>query len=151
MGGVDVYIHVFLTSALAGCELWVSSPGRFTSEETEPCTHSIGRWVVPRAGLNDKEKWKFLTLPGLELWLLGRPASSQTLYRLRYRGLFFSCTLLCWLFNCVEHYVSTEWCFPAEQPCCTRGLVTFCVVLTCMEDGTRGYLMLRVPCTASVA
>jgi hypothetical protein len=32
------------------------------------------------------EKWKFLTLPGLELRPLGRPARSQSLYRLSYPG-----------------------------------------------------------------
>jgi hypothetical protein len=36
------------------------------------------------AGLDDVEKRKFLTLPGLELRPLGRPARSQSLYRLRY-------------------------------------------------------------------
>jgi hypothetical protein len=42
--------------------------------------------VDPRAGLDDLEKRKFLSLPGLELRPLGRPASSQSLYRLRYPG-----------------------------------------------------------------
>jgi hypothetical protein len=32
-----------------------------------PGTHWIGGWVDPRAGLDDVEKRKFLTLPGLEL------------------------------------------------------------------------------------
>jgi hypothetical protein len=36
--------------------------------------------VVPRAGLDDVEKRKFLTLTGLEL----RPARNQSLYRLHY-------------------------------------------------------------------
>jgi hypothetical protein len=36
--------------------------------------------VDPRAGLDDTEKWKFLTLPGLELRPLGRPASRYTDY-----------------------------------------------------------------------
>jgi hypothetical protein len=40
----------------------------------------------PRAGLDDVEKRKFLTLPGLELSFLGRPARSQSLCRLRYPG-----------------------------------------------------------------
>jgi hypothetical protein len=40
----------------------------------------------PRAGLNDVEKGKFLTLPRLDLRTLGRPARSQSLYRLRYPG-----------------------------------------------------------------
>jgi hypothetical protein len=36
----------------------------------------------PRAGLDDMEKRKFLTLLGLELRPLGRPARSQSLSRL---------------------------------------------------------------------
>jgi hypothetical protein len=53
-----------------------SRPGRFT-----PDTHWIGGWVGPRAALVDVEKRTFLTLTGLELRPLGRPA------RLRYPGL----------------------------------------------------------------
>jgi hypothetical protein len=49
-------------------------------------THWIGGWVDPRAFLDDVEKRKFLTLPGLELRHLDRPARSQSLYRLRYPG-----------------------------------------------------------------
>jgi hypothetical protein len=44
--------------------------------ELAPGTHWIGRWVGPRAGLDEVEKRKFLTLPGLELRSLGRPARS---------------------------------------------------------------------------
>jgi hypothetical protein len=40
--------------------------------------------VDPTAGLDDVEKRKFLTLAGLELGLLCRPARSQSLHRLRY-------------------------------------------------------------------
>jgi hypothetical protein len=40
----------------------------------------------PRAGLDDMEERKFLTLPELELRPLGRLARSQSLYRLRYPG-----------------------------------------------------------------
>jgi hypothetical protein len=40
--------------------------------------------VDHRASLDDVEKRKFLTLPGLEVRPLGRPARSQSLYRLRY-------------------------------------------------------------------
>jgi hypothetical protein len=39
-----------------------------------------------RAGLDDVEKRKFLTLPGLELRPFGGPARSQSLYRLSYPG-----------------------------------------------------------------
>jgi hypothetical protein len=38
----------------------------------------------PRTGLQDKEKLKFLTLPGLELRPLCFPARSHWLYRQRY-------------------------------------------------------------------
>jgi hypothetical protein len=39
-------------------------------------THWIGGWVDLRAGLDDLEERKLLTLPGLELRPLGRPARS---------------------------------------------------------------------------
>jgi hypothetical protein len=65
-----------LTSALVGGEWSTSLPGRFTPGERAPGTHWIGVWVDLRAGLDDLEKRKFLTLPGLELRLLGRPARS---------------------------------------------------------------------------
>jgi hypothetical protein len=81
-GGVDVQIRIFLTSALAGGEWSTSRPGRFTHRERAPGTHWIGGWVNPRTGLDDAEKLKFLTLSGLELRPLGRPARSQSLYRM---------------------------------------------------------------------
>jgi hypothetical protein len=82
-GGVDVYIHIYLTSALFGGEWLASRPGRFTPEERAPGIHFIGCWMSPRTGLDDVEKRKFLTLPRLEIRLLGRPARNQSLYRLR--------------------------------------------------------------------
>jgi hypothetical protein len=42
--------------------------------------------VAPRVGLNDLEERKFFNLLGLEVRLLSRPAHSQSLYRLSYRG-----------------------------------------------------------------
>jgi hypothetical protein len=72
-GGADVYSHIFLTSALAGGEWSASRPDRFTPGERAPGTHWIGDSVEPRADLDDAEKRKFLTLPGLELRPLGRP------------------------------------------------------------------------------
>jgi hypothetical protein len=42
--------------------------------------------VAPIAGLDDVEKGKFLTLPGLELRPFNRSARRQSLYRLRYPG-----------------------------------------------------------------
>jgi hypothetical protein len=56
----------FLTSALVG-EWSVSLSGRFTPGERAPGTHWIGGWVDLRDCMDDVEKGKFLTLPGLEL------------------------------------------------------------------------------------
>jgi hypothetical protein len=78
IGGVDVQIHIFLTSALVGGKWSASRP-----EEGATDTHWIGGWEDPRAGIDDAEKKKFLTLPELELRIPGRPARSQSLYRLR--------------------------------------------------------------------
>jgi hypothetical protein len=74
-----MYRSIFLTSALVGGEWSASRTGRFT-----PGAPWIGGWVDPRAGLEDVEKKKFLTLLGLELLLLGRQTRSQLLYRLSY-------------------------------------------------------------------
>jgi hypothetical protein len=83
-GGVNVQIHIFLTSVIPGGEWSGSRPGRFTAKERAPGTHWIGGWVDPRAGLDDVKKRNFLTPLGLELRSLGCPARSQSLYRLRY-------------------------------------------------------------------
>jgi hypothetical protein len=83
-GEVDVQMDILLTLALAGGEWSASRPGRFTPGQRAPGAHWIGGWVDLRAGLDDLEKRKFLTLLGLELRPLGRPARSQSLYRLRY-------------------------------------------------------------------
>jgi hypothetical protein len=55
-GGVDVYIHIFLTSALVGGEWSASSPWRFTPGKGAPDKHWIGDLVGSRADLDDKEK-----------------------------------------------------------------------------------------------
>jgi hypothetical protein len=54
--GVDVYIHIFLTSALAGDEWSASRSSNFIPGEITPRTHSIEDCVDPRAGLDDAEK-----------------------------------------------------------------------------------------------
>jgi hypothetical protein len=84
--GVDIWIHVFYTSALVGGEWSASLPGRFTPGERAPDTHWIGGLVNPRAGLDDMEKIKCLPPPGLEFRPLGRPARNQSLYRLSCPG-----------------------------------------------------------------
>jgi hypothetical protein len=43
------------------------APAALPNGERAPETHWIGGWVDPSAGLDDMEKWKFFTLPGLEL------------------------------------------------------------------------------------
>jgi hypothetical protein len=72
---------MFLTSALVGESGQLHTPGRFTRRLSASGTIWIRDWVGPRAGLDDVEKRKFLTLPGLELRPLGRPTHSQSLYR----------------------------------------------------------------------
>jgi hypothetical protein len=42
-GGVEVYIHAFLSSAIDGGELSASRPGRFTPEEIPPPPYSLDR------------------------------------------------------------------------------------------------------------
>jgi hypothetical protein len=82
-GGVDVYIHIFLTSALVGVSGQLHAP---TLGERAPSTHWIGGWMGPRAGLDDVENRKYLILPGLTLQHLSCPARSQSLYQLSYTG-----------------------------------------------------------------
>jgi hypothetical protein len=52
------------------------APGALPPGKEPLGTHWIGGWVNLRPGLDDLEKRKFLTLPGLELRPLGRPARS---------------------------------------------------------------------------
>jgi hypothetical protein len=65
------------------------APTALPPGERAPGTHWIGGWVGPGAGRDDVEKKKFLSLSGLELRPLGRPARSQSLYRLRYPGSYY--------------------------------------------------------------
>jgi hypothetical protein len=80
-GGVDVYIHIILTSALVGGEWSASLPCRFIPGERAPGIHWIVGWMGPRTGLDNVEKRKFLTLLGLEFRPLHPPAPNQSLYR----------------------------------------------------------------------
>jgi hypothetical protein len=77
---------MYRSTALVGDEWSASRLGRFTPGEREPGIYWIGGWLDPRAGLDDVERRKFLTLQGLELRPLGLPARSPSLYRLRYRA-----------------------------------------------------------------
>jgi hypothetical protein len=58
------------------------APAALPPGKEPPVSHWIGGWMDPRDGLDDVENRKFLTLPGLELRHLDRPARRQSLYRL---------------------------------------------------------------------
>jgi hypothetical protein len=58
-GGVDVWIHILLSSALVGGEWSASRPCHFTPRERTLGTDWKGGWLGPRAGLNYVEKRKF--------------------------------------------------------------------------------------------
>jgi hypothetical protein len=55
-------MHIFITSVLAGGEWLALRPGLFT-----PGTIWKGCCLDPKAGVDNVEKRKYLTLPGLEL------------------------------------------------------------------------------------
>jgi hypothetical protein len=78
-GGVDVQIHVFLTLALVGGERSASRPG-----DRAHSTHWIGGWVGPRNQSGRRGEDKILDPTKLKLQPLGHPASSLSLYQLRY-------------------------------------------------------------------
>jgi hypothetical protein len=59
-GGVDVQIHIFLTSALLSGEWSASRPGSFTTEKRAPGIYCIGGWVDPRDDMEDVKKRKIL-------------------------------------------------------------------------------------------
>jgi hypothetical protein len=54
-----------MTLALVGGERSASGLCLFTPGERSPGIHLIGGWVSPRAGLDDMEKYKLLTAPGV--------------------------------------------------------------------------------------
>jgi hypothetical protein len=75
--GVDVQIHVFLTSASVGSEWKSSRPDHLTpGERAPPGTHLMGCSLGPRTGVDDMKKRKFFPLPELELQPLGHLAHS---------------------------------------------------------------------------
>jgi hypothetical protein len=55
-GGVDVEIHVILTSALVGGGWLASRLYRFTLRERASGTQCAGGWVGLKVGLHDMEK-----------------------------------------------------------------------------------------------
>jgi hypothetical protein len=81
-GCIDLHFLHFDTSCSGQLHAPAALP--LMKQPPVPIGYEVG-WT-PRASLDDVEKKKFLTLPGLKLRPLGRPASSQSLYRLRYPG-----------------------------------------------------------------
>jgi hypothetical protein len=75
-GGVDVQIHIFLTSTLVGGEGSTSHSGR----SHYPLDRRLGETGI---GLDVKRR-KILPFPALKLQPDGRPVPNQSLYRLRY-------------------------------------------------------------------
>jgi hypothetical protein len=53
--GVEVHLHIFLISAVAGGEWSASSPGRFAAGERPLTTNTVGCWVIEesRRGANE--------------------------------------------------------------------------------------------------
>jgi hypothetical protein len=74
-GGMDVYIHRFLTSALFGGEWSAACSGRFTLGVRTLGTH----WLGPRTDLDDVERRKILPLLGLQPRPSDRQARSKSL------------------------------------------------------------------------
>jgi hypothetical protein len=56
--GVDVEIHIFLTSAIVGGERLDLLPGRFTPGERAHVTHWIGGWVDPQNQSGRRILWR---------------------------------------------------------------------------------------------
>jgi hypothetical protein len=63
---------------------WNHAPAALHPGKEPPGTHWIGGWAGHITGLNDVEKRKFLTLPGLELRPLCRPAQLWLLMQIDY-------------------------------------------------------------------
>jgi hypothetical protein len=81
---VDLEIPVFLISGLVGGEWSSSRPGLYVTRKISPHTNLIQCWLGHRTCPDGLRSRKFLTLSVLELHLLGHPALSQSIYRLRY-------------------------------------------------------------------
>jgi hypothetical protein len=83
-GGVEVYLHAFLTLALNGCGWSVSHPGHFIPEERAPSIHCIGGLVGTRVSLDVVSKTK-IPVPAGNLTLVIQPIC-YSLYWLSYPG-----------------------------------------------------------------
>jgi hypothetical protein len=77
---------IFLTSSQDGGEWSASRPGRFTPRGKSARYQFNRRLGGTQSQSGRRGEEKLLTLPGLELRTLGRPARGESLYRLRYPG-----------------------------------------------------------------
>jgi hypothetical protein len=80
--GVEVWIHVFLASALFGNEWSASRPADYNRGKSP--MHPLEKRCLgrPRTGPDDVEKRETLLLLGLEFRNLGHPTLRNRLYRL---------------------------------------------------------------------
>jgi hypothetical protein len=84
-GGVDVWIHVFLTSRVDRSEWSASRPDRVNPGERAPDAHWTGGWMGSQTGLDYVRRKKYC--PYRNSAIQPTAAShSQSLYRLRYLG-----------------------------------------------------------------
>jgi hypothetical protein len=81
-GGMDVWIHVFFTSALVGVEWSSSRPGRFIPREIGPGRRLGG--PQNQSGRCGKEK--NLTMPGIEPVAIPTELSRLLKRRIRRKG-----------------------------------------------------------------
>jgi hypothetical protein len=63
-GGVDVYLHALLTSALYEADFLVSRLGRIILEKIATGTHWMGGWVGPKSSLDAVGKLKISSHSG---------------------------------------------------------------------------------------
>jgi hypothetical protein len=102
-GGMDIEIHAFFISALAGGEWSASRRGRFTPGERDPGTNWIGGWVDCRICLEDMGTRKILRQlekiqeisphasgslsgqPSLDLSLTWTPVIEEDIRRVKFR------------------------------------------------------------------
>jgi hypothetical protein len=122
-GGWKYRSTFFLTSAVAGGEWSASRPGLFTPEERVVSTDWIKGWVEPRAGLDDVEWRKFLTVLGLELRPVDRPTRSQSLYRLRYPGSSCNHMMISHLNFKASHILKNTPHLPLKQYLCAKNAI----------------------------
>jgi hypothetical protein len=70
-GGVNVYIHAFLTSTIVGVEWSVSLPGRFTPEKDLP--YPSDRTLVGLQSRSGRRAEEFVYKISPKIWLQSKP------------------------------------------------------------------------------